>query len=136
MSEVLSQQETQTLRTAAFGAVMLVSVAYPGAVSTTKINIVGARVLSGGTGLVGKVLSGKVDPKLPKGTAADVALVALPALRESVSILEQRAPEEVENFRRLVSNAVDQGASSAGLNPATADMIVKVKEAMGAIQSA
>jgi hypothetical protein len=129
----LTPQEKQTLRTAAYGAVTLVSVAYPGPIATTKTNVVGSMVLTGATGLVGTALAGKGDAKLPKGTAGDIADVVLPALRESVALLTEKDPEEADGFRRIVLAAVEQGASSSGggINPAQAEMISKVKAAMG-----
>ena len=133
MTQLLDPQERQTLRTAAYGAVTLVSVAYPGAISTTKTNVVGAMVLTGATGLAGAALSGKGDARLPKGTAAQVADVVLPALRNSVQLLESKDPEEADNFRRIVIAAVEQGASATrgGINPAQQEMISKVKGALG-----
>ena len=131
MNDVFDPQEKQTLQTAAYGAVTLVSIAYPGVISTARTNMVGAKVLSGATGLVGEVLAGKVDPKLPKGTTAEVATVVLAALRESVTIMQRRAPQELENYRRMVTLAVEQGAQSGnGAKPATAEMLAKVKGAL------
>jgi hypothetical protein len=108
-------------------------VAYPGPIATTKTNVVGSMVLTGATGLVGTALAGKGDAKLPKGTAGDIADVVLPALRESVALLTEKDPEEADGFRRIVLAAVEQGASSSGggINPAQAEMISKVKAAMG-----
>src|SRR3954452_239414 len=103
MTEKLDREEELVLQKAAYGAVLLVSLAYPGAIATTKINVVGAKVLTSGTGLVGRALAGKVEADLPKGSAADVADEILPALREAVALLERRAPDEVENFRRTVA---------------------------------
>lgn len=127
----LTDQEKQTLRTAAYGAVTLVSVAYPGPIATTKTNVVGSMVLTGATGLVGTALTGKGDAKLPKGTAGDIAEVVLPALRESVSLLQEKDPEEADGFRRIVLAAIEQGVSKRGeIKPAQAEMISKVKAAM------
>jgi hypothetical protein len=132
--DVLTDQEKATLKTAAFGAVTLVSVASPGAISTPKTNMAGAKVLSGATGLTGQVINGKPYPKLPSGSTADTAAVVLPALTESVNILQAKAPDEVDNFRRIVTIAVEQGASSSGggINAAEAEMISKVKQALEA----
>jgi len=129
MTDVLDQQEKETLQTAAYGAVMLVSVAYPRVVATARTNIVGAKVLSSATGLVGEVLSAKLEAKLPKGTNAEVADVILPALRDAVAILERRAPAEVENYRRTVRLAVERGVGSEP-EPVVADMVAKVEGAL------
>ncbi|MET0425241.1 MAG: hypothetical protein ABW046_15265 [Actinoplanes sp.] len=136
MTEQLNPTERVALQKAAYGAVLLVSLAYPGTVSTTKINVVGAKVLSGATGEVGRALAGKIEADLPKGSAADVADEVLPALRESVAVLLRSAPDEVENFRRTVTVAVEQAASSSGSNAATDEMITKVKDALGVVPAA
>lgn len=132
MVEVLTDEEKATLKTAAHGAVTLVSLAYPGAVATTKTNIVGAKVLAGATGLTGQVINSKPHPKIPSGSAAEMATTVLPALTESVSILQAKAPDEVDNFRRIVTVAIEQGAGSSGsgVNAAEAEMISKVKQAL------
>jgi hypothetical protein len=56
---MLTEQDRDLIRTAAYGAVTLVACAYPGAISTTKASIAGARVLTGATGQAGKALAGK-----------------------------------------------------------------------------
>ncbi|GIF07058.1 hypothetical protein [Actinoplanes siamensis] len=136
MTEELETADKLVLQKAAHGAVLLVSLAYPSTVATTKINVAGSRVLTGATGLVGRALAGKVQADLPKGSAADVADEVLPALRDAVALLERRDPAEADNFRRTVTVAVEQGASSAGSNAATGEMIAKVKDALGVVPAA
>lgn len=129
MAEQLSAQERETIKTAAYGAVTLVSIAYPGAISTTKANIVGAKVLTGATGVVGEVLSGKDKVKVDGKSTAEIAATVLPALSASVDILRAKAPDEVDSFRRIVMIAVDQSVAP-NPNPAQAEMISKVKAAL------
>ena len=132
MTETLTDEDKATLKTAAHGAVTLVSVAYPqmGAHSPGKIASAGARVLSGATGLTGQVINSKPYPKLPSGSTADMAAAVLPALTDSMGILRKKAPGEVDNFRRIVEIAVAQGADDD--NAAQAEMISKVKAALTA----
>lgn len=134
MVGVLTDDEKATLKTAAYGAVTLVSVACPGAISTVKTNMAGTRVLCGATGLAGQAINSKLHAKIPGGSAAETAATVLPALTEAVSILQAKAPNEVDDFRRIVMIAVEQGASSSGdgINPAEAEMISKVKQALAA----
>ncbi|WP_431040768.1 hypothetical protein ACQUSR_01915 [Streptomyces sp. P1-3] len=130
----LTGDERLTLKKAAFGAVTLVSLAYPGAWSATKENIVGAKVLTGATGIVGRVLSGKAKFDLKGENTADIADEVLSALRATVATLDAKAPAETQEFRRAVTTAVQQAADSTGrgTSPAQADMITKITAALKA----
>jgi hypothetical protein len=136
MSEIttpLTRDEQLRLKKAAFGAVQLLSLAYPGALSTTRENMVGAKVLVGATGVVGQILASK--DKVPiKGTTAEVAAVVLPALRSTVVTLETKAPDETQEFRRVVTAAVKQAAEATeqGPRPVHIDMISKITDALNA----
>jgi hypothetical protein len=133
MAQLLTEQDKQTIRTAGYGAVVLVSIAYPGAISSTKANIVGAKVLTGATGVVGEIFSGKGDPQVHGKNTAEIAGVVLPALSAAVATLAEKAPDEVEGFRRIVTIAVEQAAESTGkgTNQAELEMISKIKAALG-----
>ncbi|HET8658055.1 MAG TPA: hypothetical protein VFM55_03550 [Micromonosporaceae bacterium] len=129
MAEQLTIQERETIKTAAYGAVTLVSIAYPGAISSTKVNVVGAKVLTGATGLVGEVLAGKDKVHIEGRSTAEIAATVLPALSKAVGVLQAKAPDEVDGFRRIVMIALDQSTGSHP-NPAQAEMISKVKGAL------
>jgi hypothetical protein len=137
MAELL-EQDKQTIRTAAYGAIVLVSLAYPGAISSAKSNIVGAKILTGATGVVGDVLSAKGKPEIRGGSTAEIARVVLPALSNAVATLEDKVPEEVGEFRKIVLVAAEQAAESTGggTNAAEREMIEKIKAALGAGTSA
>ncbi|MFJ4188223.1 hypothetical protein [Kitasatospora sp. NPDC089509] len=127
----LTADEQTTLRKAAYGAVTLISLAYPGALSATRENIAGAKVLTGATGAVGRVLSGKGKFELNGKTTADIADEVLPALAQTVATLEAKAPQESTEFRRVVTTAVRQAAAATrGPKPAQADMIDKITAAL------
>lgn len=130
MAEQLTIQERETIKTAAYGAVTLVSIAYPGAISTTKINVVGAKVLTGATGVVGEVLAGKDKVHIEGKSTSEIAATVLPALSAAVGVLQAKAPAEVDSFRRIVTTALEQSTGS-NPNPAQAEMISKVKAALG-----
>jgi D-alanyl-D-alanine carboxypeptidase len=134
MSVTLSEQDQLTLRTAAWGAVSLMSAA-GAAGAAHKAATEGSIALTSATGLVGHVLA-----KAPKGkelsgkTVAALADLVLPALTASMSLLGEQAPAEAGNFRRTVLVAVQaatrpqQGAHS----PTMADMARKITEALDA----
>ncbi|MFB7666350.1 hypothetical protein ACFC1R_20750 [Kitasatospora sp. NPDC056138] len=130
----LTRDEQTTLKKAAFGAVTLLSLAYPGAWSTTKENVVGAKVLTGTTGIVGRVLSGKDKFDIKGRTTAEIADEVLTALTSTVATLDAKAPAETAEFRRAVTTAVRQAAASTrrGTSPAHTDMIAKITAALGA----
>jgi hypothetical protein len=126
----LSPDEQQMLRTAAFGAVQLYSVAYPGLISTARQNIAGAKVLSSSTGPIGQLLAGKNEVRL-QGSAADVAAIVLPALSQTVSTLSAKEPEQLHEFRRIVSTALRQAADvTGGANPAQQEMLERINTAL------
>jgi hypothetical protein len=131
MAEPLTEDEKQTLKTAAFGAVYLVSNADPGFFSTLRESFAASAALAGATGLVKEVLTGGPLPKLPKSPPADEAEVVLPALRRSLAILAAKAPEDLENYRSTVVEAVDRVAAAAhGVSEHESGMIAKVKQAL------
>ncbi|MGP4104314.1 hypothetical protein, partial [Nonomuraea sp. KM90] len=134
MSITLSEQDQLTLRTAAWGAVSLMSAA-GAAGSAHKAATEGSIALTSATGLVGHVLA-----QAPKGvkygrTVAELADQVLPALTRSMSLLQQRDPAEAADFRRTVLVAVE--ASTRGeAGPAMAEMARKITAALDAASAA
>ncbi|WP_031171040.1 hypothetical protein [Streptosporangium roseum] len=131
MSVTLSDQDKLTLRTAAWGAVSLMSAAGV-ADSAHKVATHGSIALTSATGLVGHVLA-----KAPKGvkwgkSTADLADRVLPALTASMSLLKQQAPAEADNFRSTVIVAVEAAARThqGQPSPTLAEMIRKITEAL------
>ncbi|WP_329549980.1 hypothetical protein OG548_45175 [Streptomyces sp. NBC_01356] len=127
----LTSDEQLTLQRAAYGAVHLVSVAQPGVMATTRANITGAKVLTGATGTVGQILSSKAKIKL-KGNTADVAAEVLPALTATTAVLKAKSPADTEEFRTIVTVAVEQAAERAGVSPARQAMVTKITGALAA----
>ncbi|MFB4284768.1 hypothetical protein ACBJ59_56540 [Nonomuraea sp. MTCD27] len=132
MSIILSDQDQLTLRIAGWGAVSLMSAA-GAAGSAHKAATNGSIALTSATGLVGHVLA-----KAPKGltgrTVAALADQVLPALTASITLLQQQAPEEVDNFRRTVTVAVDASVQSqkGAPSPTMTEMARKITEALDA----
>ncbi|BCB87450.1 hypothetical protein [Phytohabitans suffuscus] len=130
----LTAEEKSTLKTAAFGAVYLVSDADPGFFAMLRESFAASGALAGATGLVKEVLSTGPLPKLPRGSTAEVEAVVLPALSRSVAILREKAPSEVDNYQAAVVTAVEQAANAShGVNAREADALAKVKTAVGVV---
>jgi hypothetical protein len=142
MAEPLTEDERQTLKAAAFGAVHLVSNADPGVFDTIRESFAATSALAGASGLVREVLTGGPVPRLPRtpeadsaggggGGQADLAAFVLPALRRSVAILAAKAPQELASYRATVVEAVHLAAGAAdGVSTRESEMIAKVKQAL------
>ncbi|MEU6381060.1 hypothetical protein [Streptomyces sp. NPDC046909] len=134
MSVTLSDQDKNTLRTAAYGAISLLAAA-AGNDSPGKIASQGSIALHSATGLVGHVLSEKSSAgDLSGKTTAELADRVLPALTEAVEVLKKHAPEEAANFRGAVLVAAETGAQArkGGASPAVTEMIRKITAALDA----
>ncbi|BCB82063.1 hypothetical protein GCM10022251_53140 [Phytohabitans flavus] len=130
----LTTEEKATLKTAVFGAVYLVSDADPGFFAMLRESFAASGVLAGATGLVKEVLTTGPLPRLPRGSAAEVEALVLPALAQSVAILREKAPAELDNYQAAVVAAVEQAAgASHGVNAREADALTKVKTAVGVV---
>lgn len=133
MSE-LTDEEKSTLKTAAFGAVYLVSDADPGFFAMLRESFAASDALAGATGLVKQVLTTGPLPKLPRASTAEVEAHVLPLLERSVAILREKAPSEVDNYQAAVVTAAEQAANAAhGVNAREADALAKVKTAVGVV---
>lgn len=133
MSVTLSDQDKITLRTAAYGAVTLLSAA--GTDSPSKVAAQGSIALTSATGLVGHVLAEKsAVGDLSGKSAADIADRVLPALTEAMGLLKKQAPEEADNFRATVLVAVEAAtrAPKGGPGPALTEMTGKITAALDA----
>ncbi|MFF5209315.1 hypothetical protein [Streptosporangium sp. NPDC000396] len=134
MSVTLADQDKTTLRTAAYGAVSLMSAA-GAAGSAHKVATEGSIALTSATGLVGHVLAAKSrDIKLNGKSTADLADQVLPALTAAMSLLKQQEPAEADNFRSTVIVAIDAAARThqGEPSPTLADMARKITEALDA----
>ncbi|MFD9702866.1 hypothetical protein [Lentzea sp. NPDC059081] len=124
-----TEAEGQTLRTAVFGAMVLVSTADPGAVD--EESHAGIRAMT----LLSDDLRAVVDaapPTLPRGSASDVEEGVLAALRSSVDIITAREPRDVPIFRAAVAEMCRSVAGADGeVAVAEKTMVTKVVEALG-----
>ncbi|NGN70107.1 hypothetical protein G5C51_40250 [Streptomyces sp. A7024] len=134
MSINLTDQDKQTVRTAAYGAVSLLSAA-AAADSPHKVATAGAIALNSATGPIGHVLAAKTnDIKLPGKSVAEIADYVLPALTEAAALLKKQDAAEAENFRGAVTVAIE-AAMKAGKgepSPAVTEMARKITAALDA----
>lgn len=135
MSITLTDQDKQTLRTAAYGAVALLAAAGAAGGSPHRIATDGSVALASATGPVGHVLAEKKSGVNLNGkSTAELADRVLPALTEAMSLLKKEDPAEAGNFRGTVMVAIgaatrtQQGEPS----PTMAAMVRKITEAMDA----
>lgn len=134
MPPTLSDQDRNTLRTAAYGAVSLLAAA-DATGSPHKLAARGSIALSSATGLVGHVLSEKAAaPDLGGRSAAELADRVLPALTATMELLRKQAPDEAGNFRDTVLVAVEAAtqARKGEPGPVLAAMTGKITEALDA----
>ncbi|MCE6994043.1 hypothetical protein LZG04_04330 [Saccharothrix sp. S26] len=106
-----TDEEGRTLRTAVFGAMVLVSTAEPGALD--EESHAGIRAMTAFPPRLREVL-GAAPPELPAGSTADVEAGVLRALRRSVDILAAKAPEDAEAFPATVVAVCEEVASADG----------------------
>jgi hypothetical protein len=131
MDHGLTAEERMTLKTAAFGAVFLVSNADPGPVSMIKESFAASDTMAGSTGLVRDVLTTGELPRLPADPDA-VAEVVLPQLRAAVDILAAKSPGDLDRYRATVVAAARQVAGAVGgVGEAEATVVAEVLAALG-----
>ncbi|GAA2125941.1 hypothetical protein [Glycomyces algeriensis] len=135
MTTTLSTQDQATIRTAAYGTVTLMSIAGI-AGSAHKIATDGSLAFAAATGTVGHVLAGAKakELKFPGKSAAAIAEQVLPAITESVRLLEAQEPAEAENFRSTIRIAVEAAtrAHKGAPSPVMAEMTRKIDQALNA----
>ncbi|MDX8035477.1 hypothetical protein SK803_35170 [Lentzea sp. BCCO 10_0856] len=123
-----TEAEGQTLRTAVFGAMVLVSTADPGSVD--EESHAGIRAMSLLTDDLRAIIAA-APPALPKGSASDVEAGVLAALRSSVEIITAHEPRDVPIFRAAVTEMCRSVAGADGeVAAAERVMVTRVVEAL------
>jgi hypothetical protein len=127
-----TDQERDTLRNSAMGAMMLVSKSDPGVMSTIKEMFAGSKALRNASPEMQDILKGGGSmPKMPKGSQADMENNVMSMLQQSMQIL-QKNPEDQQNFRATIMNACDQVAKAqGGVSENETAMINKIRSALG-----
>jgi hypothetical protein len=127
-----SELERQTLRTAAFGAVFLVSSAEPGMMDMVKESFAASKAFAASSPELRDVLRAGGLPKVPKGSPAEIENGVLNALEQSTSILQTKGQPELDGFRSAVTTAIDDVATAAGgTSDAESAAIGQVRAALG-----
>ncbi|MEV0650643.1 hypothetical protein AB0I28_35860 [Phytomonospora sp. NPDC050363] len=134
MSITLTEADKVALRTAAYGAVELMTTAsIAGSPHRAATN--GWLALTSATGLVGHVLAEKQKgEKLDRKSAARLADQVLPALTATMGLLKSADPAEAANFHRTVTIAVEAAAQTEDGRPSppVTAMHRKITEALDA----
>jgi hypothetical protein len=132
MTATYTDQERQTLRTAAFGAIYVVASAEPGFFDMVQESFAGSKAFAKSQELRDILRSGGM-PKMPSGSPEEIEQSVISALTESQQILQSKGPQELDGFRSAVSDAVDQVANAAGgTSEREVEAVDKVKSAIGA----
>ncbi|WP_327357390.1 hypothetical protein [Streptomyces sp. NBC_01304] len=134
MAITLTDQEKITLRTAAYGAVTLLAAA-DAAGSPHKIATQGSIALATATGPVGHILAERTKiENLDGKSTADIADRVLPALTETVGVLKKQDPAEADNFRSILTVAIESATQNrkGQPSPTVAEMTRKINEALDA----
>ncbi|MER6059862.1 hypothetical protein ACWET9_03830 [Streptomyces sp. NPDC004059] len=134
MSLTLTDQDKLTLRTAAYGAVSLLTAA-DAAGSPHRVATHGSIALASATGPVGHVLAEKSKVRNLDGTSvAEIADHVLPALTAAMSLLKKQDPAEADNFRGTVLVALEAAtrAHKGEPGPTMAEMTRKITAALDA----
>jgi len=123
-----TEVEGKTLRTAVFGAMVLVSTADPGSVD--EESHAGVRAMTLLPDDLRAVIAA-APPTLPEGSASDVEAGVLAALKEAVRIIDAHDPREVPVFRGAVTEMVRSVAGADGEVAASEkEMVARVVEAL------
>ncbi|TQF03846.1 hypothetical protein E6W39_18445 [Kitasatospora acidiphila] len=129
----LSDQDKATLRTAAYGAVSLLTAAGAAGGKPHRIATDGSIALASATGAVGHVLAEKPGAvKLADTSVAAMADQVLPALTEAMSLLKRQDPAEADNFRSTITVAIEAATHRSDLTPTMADLVRKITSALDA----
>jgi hypothetical protein len=134
MPVTLTDQDKLTLRTAAYGAVTLLAAA-DAAGSPHKVATNGSIALASATGPVGHVLAEKSKLKNLDGkSVAEIADHVLPALTAATTLLHKQDPVEADNFRSIVTIAIEAAtqARKGAPSPTLTEMTRKITAALGA----
>lgn len=133
MTQRLTDDEKLTLKTGAFGAVLMVSNADPGVIALFRESFAASGAMADASGVVKEALTSGPLPKLPRDSALEVESVVLPALRRGVEILTEKAPADVGVYRAVVLAAADRTARAhRGVSPAEVEVIERIRGVLGA----
>jgi hypothetical protein len=124
-----TDQERDTIRSAAFGAMTLVSAADPGFFAMFKESMAGAKALASAPQPLQGLLKSGGMPSAPKDKTS-----VLTALQQSKQILSSKSPEDLAAFQDVITTACNEVAkANDGVNEAETSAINEVRAAIGAV---
>jgi hypothetical protein len=127
-----TDQERDTIRFAAFGAMTLVSAADPGFLSMFKESMAGAKALAAAPADLQGVLKSGGMPPMPKGDKEEVQANVMTALRQSKDIISAKAPQDLQPFQTVIAEAINQvAAAHDGVSESERQVITEVRAAVG-----
>lgn len=128
-----TDDEKKQMRTAAFGAVFLVSQADPGMIDMIKESFAASKAINKATGDMQAVFKGGGMPKMPKGSPAEMEQAILAGLQSSVAAISSKEPADLDAYRHVVLDACTSAAEAAGggVNPDETAALSKVMGALG-----
>lgn len=126
-----TDQERDTIRDAAFGAIALVSKADPGFLSSFKESMAGSKALAKGPKEITEILRGGGFPTPPSGDAAAQEQAVMSGLSQAKGILTAKADGSAEAFSGVILEAAQAVAdASDGVSPEEQAVIEKVRAAL------
>ncbi|WP_280421303.1 hypothetical protein [Nocardia carnea] len=136
MSVTLNAQDKATLRTAAYGAVSLITATSAFGGSAHKAATGGSLALATATGSVGHALADvkAKDIDLQGKNIAELADQVFPALTAAMNLLKQQDAAEADNFRATVLVALETATRTrrGAPSPALSEMTRKITSALDA----
>jgi hypothetical protein len=125
--------EKQQMRSAAFGAVFLVSQADPGMFDMIKESFAASKALAKAPGEMQAVFKGMSVPKMPKGDPSQIEAAVLSDLSSSVATISAKDPAQLNAYRQTVLDACTSAAEAAGggVDPNETQVLSKVMSALG-----
>jgi hypothetical protein len=128
-TSALTEDEQKTVRSAALRAGAFVAQAEPGFLDTFKESFAASKAVRAASPEVQKLVTGGF-PEMPSGGRDDVDARTLDLLKQAVSILTQKAPQLVEEYKQVVLQSAKDVAAAAE------DMSEKETQAVGEIERA
>ncbi len=128
-----TDDEKQQMRTAAFGAVFLVSKADPGMFDTLKESFAASKAIAKAPAGMQAIFKSGGIPKMPTGDASQLESSILADLQSSVAAISAKQPDDVESYRHVVLDACTSAAETAGGGVSSSETaaLTKIKGALG-----
>lgn len=129
----LTDDERETVRTSALGAMALVSQADPGFFATFKESMAGSKALAAAPPEIRELLTGGLTMPPTGSSPEEVEQKILSGVTSAMGILRAKAPGQADGYRDVLLQACDAVAkASKGVAPEEQAAIEKVRSALDA----